>query len=492
MKKHFLIFLFLLSTVAHSQYQLNENCKNGWMLLMDLKIDEAKRLMEKEISINPTNYYALYLEQTCDAYALYINPSDKEYDIFLDNYDEKREKMDGKFEDSPYYLMCKSTMDLQLGVIKIMNGSTIWGVSKAFSGYKGVYKNLDKHPNFMPSLMLDGFFNIALSNLPPFLKNTISKFGVSSDLGYGVETLKKVYESQKNIKGVNAESSLFRILVAKINKTSEMVYDFTQSYDDNIQNLFLLKYFKANIEYSIGKNDQSLETLSNLPYNNSSYSRLLYNYMMSKALLRKLDNRSGYHSDQYLKQLYKKQYFKEITYNWALNYLLQDNRVKYKELCSIVIDEGSDINERDREAFYDASLDYEPDINLVKARLLIDGEYLNRFKKVIVTYEDHPRKELPYQLEYYFLKGKYAVATKDDIKAKTFFKWIIENGKNEDYYFACESALKLGNIYEKEGDYDNAKKYYSKSESLYKKRYYEYIGAKADKALTRIKYLWKE
>jgi len=458
---------------------------------MDLKIDEAKKLMEKEISINPTNYYALYLEQTCDAYALYINPSDKEYEIFLDSYDEKREKMDGKFEDSPYYLMCKSTMDLQLGVIKIMHGSTFWGVGKAFSGYKGVYKNTDKFPDFMPSLMLDGFFNIALSNLPPFLKSTISKFGVSSDFDYGVKTLKKVYKSQENVKGANAESALFRILVAKINKTPEMVYDFTQSYDDNIQNLFLLKYFKANVEYRIGKNEQSLETLSTLSYNNSSYSKLLYDYMMSKTLLRKLDNKSSYHGDQYLKHLYKKQYFKEITYNLALNYLLQDNRDKYKELCTIVIDEGSDINERDREAFYDASLDYDPDINLVKARLLIDGEYLDLFKKVIVAFENHPRKELPYQLEYHFLKGKYAVATKDDIKAKTLFKWVIENGKNEDYYFACESALKLGNIYEKEGDYDNAKKYYSKSESLYKKQYYEYIGAKADKALSRIRYLQK-
>ena len=271
-----------------------------------------------------------------------------------------------------------------------------------------------------------------------------------------------------------------------------MVYDFTQTYDENIQNLFLLKYFKANVAYRMGKNEQSLKTLSTLPYNNSAYARLLYDYMMSKALLRKLDNRSRYHTDQYLKHIYKEQYFKEMTYNLALYYLLNGNRDKYKELCTIVIEEGSDINERDREAYYDASLDYEPDINLVKARLLMDGEYLDRFKKMIIEFENHPRKELPYQLEYSYLQGKYAVATNDDLKAKTFFKWVIENGQGEDYYFACESALNLGNIYEKEGDYSNARKYYTKSVSLYKKRYYEYIGAKADKALTHIKSLSKE
>ncbi len=494
MKRYILLFMFLplFSMATFGQYQLNENCKKGWMLLMDLKIDEAKRLLSKELSINPENYYALYLDQTCDAYTLFINSDEAAYEAFLENYDKRREIMDGKFINSPYYLMCKSEMDLQTGIFKIMHGSLFGGINKSFSGYKEVYKNIDKSPDFKPSLMLDGFFNIAMSNLPPFVKSAASLLGISSDFNYGIKTLNDVYQSQKNIQGMNAESALFVIFAAKINKTPEMIYDFTHSYGENLQDLFLLKYFTANVEYRTGKNEQSLATLSALQYENSPYARLLYDYMMGKSLLRKLDDEAGQYIRRFLNHLQRKEYVKEMTYNMALFYLINGNRDKYHELCGIVKEKGSDINERDREALYDASLDYEPDINLVKARLLIDGGYSDRFKKMIRAFEINPGKGLPYQLEYNFLIGRYAIAMNNWPKAISHFKWVIENGRDEDYSFASEAALNLGEIYEKEGRYGSAKKYYKISQDLYKNRYYEYIGNKADKGLARIKILAKE
>lgn len=494
MKKSIFIaaFLYMVSTAAWGQYQFNENCKEGWMLLMDLKIDAAKKLMAKELSINPANHYALYLDQTCDAYALFINSDDEEYEAFLNNYGKRREIMDGKFEDSPYYLMCKSEMDIQASVFRIMHGSVFGGIGKAYSGYKAVYRNLDGYPDFKPGLMLDGFFNVAMSNLPPFVKGAASILGISSDLSYGIKTLNDVYQSQKNIKGANAESALFVIFAAKINKTPEMVYDLTQSYDKKIQDLFLLKYFTANIAYRTGRNEQSLATLSTLQHENSPYAKLLYDYMMGKALLRKLDGRAGHYMDQFLNHLRRKEYFKEMTYRMALFYLINGNRDQYHVLCDLVIEKGSDINERDREALYDASLDYEPDINLVKARLLIDGGYLGRFEQAIKDFEAHLRNELPYRLEYRFLKGRYARIVDDTPDAINHYKWVIDNGRDEDYSFACEAALNLGEIFEAAGKYDYAKKYYKLSADLYKNRYYEYIGAGADKALARIKALEKE
>jgi len=39
-----------------------------------------KELLAEEIIINPENYYAYYLDQTCDAYKLLINSSEAEYE----------------------------------------------------------------------------------------------------------------------------------------------------------------------------------------------------------------------------------------------------------------------------------------------------------------------------------------------------------------------------------------------------------------------------
>ncbi len=494
MKKFFIAFLLLifLGSSLKAQYQVNDNIQNAWVLLMDLRIDSAKQLLQKELDINPENYYAYYLDQTCDAYALLINSSEEEYELFLKNYDKKRAVMDGKYESSPYYLFCKSEMDLQVAVFQIIHGSNFGGVQKAYAAYREVYKNLDKHPDFKPSLKLDGFFNVAMSNLPPFVKWVVSFFNVSSDFDYGVKTLTGLYHDQRDIKGINAESALFLIFTAKINKTPEMVYPFTQNLDSNIRSLFIHQYFRANIAYRIGKNEQALRTMKQLNGKGRPYAELIYNYMMGKVLLRKLDDSAGYYIEQYLKNLRKQEYFKEMTYNLALTELLKGNRARYNELCEVVREQGSEVNERDREALYDASLDYQPDVNLVEARLLLDGGYLEDFKRTMDAYRQHPGSELPYRLEDHFLTGRYQTQTHQVEKAVVHFQWVIDHGSDEDYYFACAAALELGGIYEQAHQLEKAKDYYKLASNLYDSDYYEYLGAKADKGLERIKQLMKE
>jgi len=476
------IIIFSLSQKAIAIYDVNENCKTAWMLLMDLEIVQAKELLAEEIKINPENYYAYYLDQTCDAYKMIINSSDEEYEAFIEDYYKKREIMDEKDKDSPYYLACYSEMELQVGIFNIINGSHFSGLRKGYSAYKNVYRNLDKYPNFKPSLKLDGFFNVAIYNLPPFVKWAASFFGVTVDIDYGFNLLNENYITQKDIPGINAESALYVILVAKINKTPEMVYDFTKSLDSSISQTFIHKYFKANIAYRTGRNDEALMTMEQIDMNKHAFADVIYSYLMGKILLRKLDYNAAYYLLRYLSYLEKKEYVKEMNYNLALYYLINDNRLKYIEYSEIVRNEGMDMNERDREALYDASLDYVPDVNLVRARLLLDGGYVAKFNISLKTFEKNNSELLAYNLEYHFLKARFeALMTNNKIAIKEFKK-VIEMGESKDYYFASEAALRLGNIYKKIGKIELAKEYYDKSIRLYKNDYYEYIEDKAVKA----------
>ncbi len=482
-----LISLFIgLSLQSKAAYEVNENCKDAWMLLIDLKIDQAKELLAEEIKINPKNYYAYYLDQSCDAYKLLINSNEEEYEAFIENYYKKREIMDEKDTDSPYYLACYSEMELQLGIFNIINGSLISGLRKAYSGYKNVYQNLEKYPDFKPSLKLDGFFNVAISNIPPFVKWAASFFGVTANPEYGFRILRENYETQKDIKGINAESALYVILTAKLNKTPEMVYEFTKSLDSNVSQTFIHRYFRANIAYRIGRNEEAFVTMQQIDISEYEFADLVYSYLMGKILLRKLDNNAVYHLTKYLTKLKKKEYLKEINYQLALYYLVNNNEEKYFEFCEIVRDEGKDINERDREALYDANLDYNPDINLVKARLLLDGGYFDRFELALKSYEVHKSNLLPHQIEYLFLNARFNASNKNNELAIVQFKQVIEMGEELDYSFASEAALMLGNIYKQMGETQLAETNFEKSIKLYKSDYYEYIEDKAVKALKSV------
>lgn len=488
MKKIVLFILFLLiSFFTFADYTVSSNCKEAEILLTDLKIDEAKQLLADELKINSDNYYALYLEQTCDAYRMLINGSENNYDTFIENYEAKRAIMDDKNISSPYYLLCKAKMDMQAGMFNIIYGSKLSGVNKMYKGYREIYSNIKKFPNFRENYLLDGFFNVALSNLPPFVKGVTSFFGVSSDFDYGFRLLDSLYQENKNNKGFNTETALFVIFAAKINKTPELVYNFTYTLDSNISNLFLFQYFKANIAFRTGRNDEALTVLKDMNADAHPDGKIIFDYLMGKALLRKLDNNAGYYLQQYLVNLKKQEYFKEMTYNLALFYLINNNYTKYEELCTEVKTKGIDINERDREALYDASLNYTPDINLVKSRLLLDGGYFDEAKHYLSLYQQNKRQELPYQLEFYFLTARYNFAVNLTQEAIKYFNRVIENGKDEDLYFASEAALQLGSIYEKSGEYEKAKKYYKLSLDLYHDDYYEYISDKAEKGLNRVK-----
>ena len=491
MKKKYLFFVFLLgiSLKTFAVYDINDRCKQAWVLLMDLDIDAAKNTLAKEIELHPENYYAYYLEQTCDAYALIINSDDKDYQVFIENYEKRREIMDEKDMDSPYYLACYAEMELQLGIFNILKGSRFAGIKKAYSSYKKTYKNLKQYPDFKQSLKLDGFFNVAISNIPPFARWAVSFFGVSSNPDYGSQLIIENYHLQEHIEGVNMESALFVILAGKLNKSPEASYHFIQTLEGEMSDVFLLQYFKANIAYRTGRNEEALAVLKPLGKKKGFYREVIYHYMLGKILLRKLDKRANHHLQEYLNRLEKQEYQKEINYQLAIYSLLQSDETAYLLYCTKVLDEGIDVNERDREAIYDAGLDYIPNIELMKTRLLLSGGYVNQADSILREYDNAKEDVLAYQLEYYFLKGKIEIAKQKDTAALESFEKVIQLGAKEDYYFASESALLIGRIYQEQGFNEQAKEYYKLCIKLFDSDYYEYIEDAARKALVYLETL---
>ena len=482
-----LSMIFLgLSLKSFAVYDLNDRCKEAWVLLMDLDIEAAKKTLEKEIETNPTNYYAYYLEQTCDAYALIINSEDKDYERFIANYQKHRSIMDGQDTDSPYYLACYAEMELQLGIFNILKDSRLSGLRKAYSAYKKTYKNLKQFPDCKQSLKLDGFFNVAISNIPPFVKWAVSFFGVSSNPAYGSKLIMDNYQAQKDIKGINVESALFVILAGKLNKSPETSYQFLQSLNGTMPDEFIIQYFKANIAYRTGRNEEALAVLKPLEKKKGFYREIIYHYMMGKILIRKLNDRAEHHLQQYLAKLKKQEYQKEINYKLSVYYLIHGDEERYHQYCQRVLKEGIDVNERDREAIYDAGLKYTPHIQLTKARLLLSGGYIKKADSILKENPFDSSDLLAHQLEYHFLEGKTEMLRHNDKEALKAFEEVIHLGSKEDYYFASESALLIGRIHQQKGHNEQAKEYYELCIKLFDSDYYEYIEDAAHKALTNI------
>jgi len=482
-KKYILfVFTFLISAGLFAQYEVNNNCLNAWEALTDLRVNTARQLVANEIRQNPDNYYAYYLDQMCDAYALAINGSQEMYYQFVVDFEYRREIMDEKDTKSPYYLACQSEMFLHMAAFGVMYGDRFSGVRKGFKSYKKIKENVELFPGFATSKKLEGFFNIAISNLPPFIQWAAGALGVSGDRQKGFDLLYEYFESVKDKKGLNAEAALFIMLSYKLNKEPVKAFDFIMAKDSSITRQRIVKYFYANTAYRSGNNDIAYESIASFEPENAEVVFIPYDYMIGKILLRKLDDKAAYHFKRYLDLNKKDSYIKEISYKLGLTYLVKNDVRQFNYYREQSCDNGDDVNERDREAIYDCELDYTPDVTLTKCKLLLEGGYHERFTEEFIAYHFNISLPLPYQLEYYLLKARHEEFLGNKHLAEESYKTVINSGRDEDYYFASEAAMRLG-LMMIESNREKAIKYLELARDLYDSDYYEYIDEIAKREL---------
>jgi tetratricopeptide (TPR) repeat protein len=126
-----------------------------------------------------------------------------------------------------------------------------------------------------------------------------------------------------------------------------------------------------------------------------------------------------------------------------------------------------------------------PEINLLKARLLFDGGYYTEAKNVLIKIE---KEELTFtqQVELTYRLARIYQETKLLKEAKLYFEQTMLTGKSLKKYFAGNSALKLGEIFENEKNYERAKEYYSICLKMKFEEYETSIHSKAKAGLERV------
>lgn len=488
-RKTFLLtpfFLLFLFGRLSGQYVVNDRCLDAWEKMMELEVVSAKKIIQKEIRENPTNYYTYYLDQTNEFIELLSNPSEEAYSRFLINYQDRRDIMDDKETTSPYYMACESDMMLQTSIVNTLYGDKLSGVRRGYKAYRLTYDNLDDYPDFLMSKKNDGFFNVSLSNLPPFVRWAASFFGVKGDQTVGFGLLFNYFLAEKDTRGLNAAAVLYLVNAFKINREPGLAFKFIQSLDSSIRDYRLVRYFYGNTAYRSGHNEAAYRIFREFDPEKVEMPFPAYDYMMARILMRKLDPGAIKYLEDYLQVTGNDNYLKEINYYIALYWLINGDQKKFEHYRKITCSVGREVQERDREAMYECSLDYTPDAELVKARLLTDGGYYDEAYSILDKHKPTMNDAVARQLEYALLMGRYSDHKKMKKTAITYYKKVIRLGKDEDYYFASDAALRLGFIYQKT-DKQKAIDYFELAGHLYEKDYYEYIDDMANRQLSLLK-----
>lgn len=468
MRKFFLyIIISFLPSVSIAQYfyDFNTNCKKAYSEIISLKFDEGREILEKEKIINPKNNIPYYLENYIDFLKLFLSEDKNDFEKLKQNKYSRINRLEKGDKNSPYYKFCLAEVSLQWAFLKVKYKNYISAGIEINHSYNLLNQNKKKFSDFILNNKSLGLLHVVFGSIPDNYKWLTDFIGFKGTIDKGVSELESILyaENQK----IFEPECLFYLSLINLNiksnkKETLKFYNLFSSpeYDKYLKTNLLLIYSKTIIALHTGKNEEALKTLLARPTDKKYFNFYYLDYLTGIAKLNKLDISAEKYFLKYIKN-YKGNNYKQAAYEkiaWC--YLIKgDIKNFYKNIDNIKSIENTDIG-ADKQAVYETKNRAVPNIYLLKARLLFDGGY---YKKAInILNNDAVLKTFNDTLEYTYRTGRIYDESGEKDKAIFFYETTIKKGFESKKYFAANSALKLGIIYENQSNISLAKKYYNK------------------------------
>ena len=491
MKRNFfsgILLLFLFNTKAFSSFEFNTRVRDAYVQIIRLKFEDGKRLLDMEQQMNPANQLTVLYYNYIDFLKAFISEEFIDFDAFNKNTEERLRKL--KYENSPFSLYACAELMSQEVMLKIKFHefvSAAWEIRKID---KIVKKNSKLFPTFPLNKKISGFLNVLIGAIPKNYNWLTDLAGLEGTIVQGTNELSTLLkETEGTDYHVYQEEILFYLSSIQssfskdentVNRTAEMMRPFCH------ESLFM-RYSFSNILMKAGRNDDALQILIDPTTPKNTYPVFFLSYKTGLAKLRKLDFTSEKDFQTFIIHFHGKNSLRSAYQKLAWIYLLQGDRKKYFNCIGLCKKYGNDFIDEDKDATAEARDGEIPNVILLRARLFFDGGYYKQALAEIAgkSIDHFPRFRDQLEVSYRFARILQALNQAD--KAIVYYEQTLKNGFSLKYYFAANSALLLGTIYEEKNDFEKAKSYYTKCLAMRNHDYQNSIDQKAKAGLDRIK-----
>jgi len=248
-----------------------------------------------------------------------------------------------------------------------------------------------------------------------------------------------------------------------------------------------LELFAINSIYLYsGNNEKTIELLSKRDSGNHHFPLYYLDFMLGCAKLNKIDFTAEKDFNYYLRNFKGNSFVKASYQKLAWIDILKGDTTAYYQKMNLAKMSGNEFTDEDKQAVKEAEAKELPNIYLLRARLLFDGGYYERSISEIagkpISYFPNSKD----QLEVIYRLARIYDRQEKKEKAIANYEQTIKFGESKPYYFAANSALYLGLLYENIPDTVNAIKSYRRCLSMRKHDYQNSIDQKAEAGLNRL------
>ena len=493
----FAIVLVFVGVTSFAQYtyDFNKNCTDAYTLVLNLKFDEGQKLIDKEKQLNPDNNIPYLIENYIYFLKVFIGEEESVFEELDEKKDDIIDRLEDGDESSPYYNYSLAQVYLQWAFARTKFKEYFTAALEINRAYRRLEKNEEKFPDFLPDKINMGLLHTMIGTIPDSYNWIKKVVGVEGTVNQGTNEILQVLDaSLKDEKYTHFRAEcLFYLSFIKLNLSTEKdkaldyINMITKNNSDNSYlNSPLTIYAMSRIYMGNGMTEKALSLLLSRPKGKEYYPFYYLDYLTGLAKLQKLDKDANIYFLRFLDEFKGVNYIKAAYQKIAWYYAVNGNTIMYKEYIAMVKDNGYDIADADKQAEREAERDEVPNAVLLKARLLFDGGYYERALKGLTTDNRDFLKNSRDSLEYTYRIGRIYHGWGKIDDAIPYYKETIQDGSQSEYYYASNSALQLGLIYEKREDYQKAGIYYEKARSMENEEYKNSIDQKAKAGLNRI------
>lgn len=487
----FFIIFFGLSIKASANFDFNTNCEKAYDAIFDLRINEARTLIKLEKKINPENGISVLLDNYVDFFSLLISENKEDYDRLKSLKNIRINQLLTQDKNSPYYLFAQAEINIQWAILKTRFQDYLSSGLDIKKADNLLIENEKKFPRFLPNKKSSSLVEVIFGAIPANMKGILQSFGFKGNAKEGIKQLENLSLTlSKTPYDFYKKEVVFFVCYIETDVFSQKSsYQKIINLTNNYSEQSLLKvYLQGYIAYRNAKNDEAIDYLQNGLKMGSDYlSFPKINYLLGSAKLNRNDADAHIYLAKYLKDYSGINLVKDAYLKLAYYYYLRNDLAKYQSFLNMVITRGNVYDEKDKQALKEAK-DKAPDIDLLKARLSFDGGYYTRALGYLNDKNLSEFKIPRDQIEYYYRLGRIYDLLNRFNEALVNYQKAINLGKQSSYYFAANSALNMGVIYEQKQDKGKAVNYYKQAIAMKNHEYENSIENNSKEALGRLGY----
>jgi len=491
--RHLLILLIWAGTwagsAAQGHFRWTPTLRQAYEAVLSLRFERAENLLEKVRRTDPDNLLVLHLENYMDFFRVYINEDPIEFARLEKNKNARLERIRQGPKNSPYYLYLQANIRLQWALARLkfeQYTTAFFEVNKAF---KLLNRNAGRFPGFVANKKELGILHAMVGTIPDGYRWAVEWLSsLSGSIEQGRRELEEVmqYARQHDFIYEKEVYVFYAYLLLHLENDTESAWNVIRESPLDPSDNPLACFVLANVAMRTDRGNEAIALLENTPRSSEFLPFPYLDYMTGLAKLRRLDPDADRYLLAFLQNFRGRHFIKDAYQKLAWHHFLQGNEALYHFYLDQCLLFGNTVVGSDKSAQKEAEFRIRPRPELLRARLLFDGGFLDRAYALLNGHRESDYSNLKHRLEFSYRKGRIAQKLGKDAEALRAFERTIELGQDAPWYFACRAALEMGIIHEKRGEVAQARAAFERCLALEPEEHQTALHQQAKAGLARL------